>query len=281
MAKSTPERAATSPPTCIVCGYDLRAHPAEGKCPECGTAVERSLHGYWLRYSDQRWVETMLRGLNWIWMGMGVLVGVVLLVCVCGEILFVSDPTAVHPAIDLLLYASLIAIALGSVAACLGILGGLWMFTVPEPRREGSEPHRTVALRLLTIALVPAFGCIIPGIFPLGSAAAGMVWWQFVLPMVGSLSIGAQAVLLLDHARLIERRCSGFEEAREKHLRAYRRTILQFAIGLTLLAVCGLGVIISLPWLAAIGQLGETRKRIGAELAISSAEERIGAVHAT
>jgi len=50
---------------------------------------------------------------------------------------------------------------------------------------------------------------------------------------------------------------------------------------LTLLAACGLGVLISLPWLAAIGQLGETRKRMRAELAISSAEERIEAGRAT
>ncbi|MHC4415206.1 MAG: hypothetical protein ACYS0G_07980 [Planctomycetota bacterium] len=30
---------------CSRCGYDLRGLSAAGTCPECGTPVERSLHG--------------------------------------------------------------------------------------------------------------------------------------------------------------------------------------------------------------------------------------------
>ena len=56
---------------CDRCGYDLRAHPPEGKCPECGASVAASLRlaafprrPAW-RDSDPRWRRRMLAG-AWI-----------------------------------------------------------------------------------------------------------------------------------------------------------------------------------------------------------------------
>lgn len=56
---------------CDRCGYDLRAHPAEGKCPECETPVAESMRlaaiprrPEW-RKSDPRWRWRMLAGV-WI-----------------------------------------------------------------------------------------------------------------------------------------------------------------------------------------------------------------------
>lgn len=291
MEFANPERPALARPTCIGCGYDLRAQSPEGKCPECGLDVERSLHGYWLRYSDQQWVGTMLRGLDWIWTSMGILVGVVVLVVVWGiAIFFVIDPDASHPVLAPIMIVSLIAEGLGLVVSGVGIVGGLWMFSASEPRREGSEPQRTLALRVLTIALIPAFGSILLEMWGFASVAAGVPWWEAALLLAIPLVIGVQAMLLLNHAQSIERRCPGFDEVREKRLRTYRRTIMGFAIVATLLAIppylavgrmFGPGSILALPWLAAIGQLGETRKRMRAELAISSAEEKIEAGRAT
>ncbi|GEM_PF-6267281 len=278
-------------PTCIVCGYDLRAQPAEGRCPECGAEVERSLHGYWLRYSDQRWVGTMLRGLDWIWTSMGILVGVVVLVVVWGILVFfVIDPAAAHPALRPIMIVSLVAEGLGLFAASVGIVGGLWMFATPEPRGKGSEPVRTLALRVLTVALVPAFGSIVLEMGGFSSVGAGVPWWEAAILFAIPLVIGFQAMALLSHAQSIERRCPGFDQVREKHLRTYRRTIMGFAIVALIPAVLpyllvgrmfGPGFILALPWLAAIGQLGETRKRMRAELAIAAAEEKIDAVPVT
>lgn len=49
---------------CVACGYNLRGLDREGRCPECGTAVGRSLHGNLLRYCDPEWVERLARGLS-------------------------------------------------------------------------------------------------------------------------------------------------------------------------------------------------------------------------
>src|SRR5438874_8793838 len=53
---------------CHRCGYDLRAHPQDGKCPECGASVAESRRvaaiprrPAW-RDSDPRWRRRMLAG---------------------------------------------------------------------------------------------------------------------------------------------------------------------------------------------------------------------------
>ena len=38
--------------TCIKCAYNLRGLDPAGRCPECGTAVGRSILGDFLRYCD-------------------------------------------------------------------------------------------------------------------------------------------------------------------------------------------------------------------------------------
>src|SRR5438552_17552649 len=56
---------------CHCCGYDLRAHPQDGKCPECGASVAEARRvaaiprrPAW-RDSDPRWRRRMLAG-AWI-----------------------------------------------------------------------------------------------------------------------------------------------------------------------------------------------------------------------
>lgn len=64
---------------CRRCGYNLRSLVLDGRCPECGTAVGRSLHGDLLRFSDPAWVQSLASGMNWILAGMiiGFIVGAV------------------------------------------------------------------------------------------------------------------------------------------------------------------------------------------------------------
>jgi hypothetical protein len=66
MTAHTDEMSAELP--CHSCGYDLRAHPQDGKCPECGASVAEShrlaaipRRPAW-RDSDRRWRRRMLAG---------------------------------------------------------------------------------------------------------------------------------------------------------------------------------------------------------------------------
>jgi hypothetical protein len=57
--------------SCHICGYDLRAHPHDGKCPECATSITESrqfatvpCRPAW-RDSDPRWRRRILAG-TWV-----------------------------------------------------------------------------------------------------------------------------------------------------------------------------------------------------------------------
>src|SRR5438874_6060578 len=67
MTVHTDEMSATKLP-CHRCGYDLRAHPPDGKCPECGALVAESRRVALIarrpawRESDARWRRRVLAG---------------------------------------------------------------------------------------------------------------------------------------------------------------------------------------------------------------------------
>src|SRR3954471_203958 len=69
--ETSDEMSAAAELPCHLCGYDLRAHPPDGKCPECGASVAEAqrvakipIRPAW-RDSDPRWRRRMLAGV-WI-----------------------------------------------------------------------------------------------------------------------------------------------------------------------------------------------------------------------
>lgn len=48
---------------CVQCSYAIVGLLAGGNCPECGTPLERSLRGKWLRYSSPEYVGRLQRGI--------------------------------------------------------------------------------------------------------------------------------------------------------------------------------------------------------------------------
>ena len=47
---------------CTRCGYNLRGLTLDKLCPECGTAIARSVHGNLLRYADPEWLGKLRLG---------------------------------------------------------------------------------------------------------------------------------------------------------------------------------------------------------------------------
>ncbi len=45
---------------CAICGYNLRGLTVDKVCPECGSAIGRSIHGNMLRYADPKWLGSVL-----------------------------------------------------------------------------------------------------------------------------------------------------------------------------------------------------------------------------
>ncbi len=47
---------------CARCGYNLRGLKPDGLCPECGTAIDWSLRGNFLKFADPRWLNKLRFG---------------------------------------------------------------------------------------------------------------------------------------------------------------------------------------------------------------------------
>lgn len=122
---------------CRHCGYNLRGLTEDRACPECGTAVGRSLLGDQLRFSDPDWVNTLARGAIWIlWSALlGILLGI------AGGVIGVMAGTNGTSAGEI----EVIALMLAAVSPILWLIG-IWLVTSPEP---GVMEQTELTLRLL------------------------------------------------------------------------------------------------------------------------------------
>lgn len=124
---------------CRKCSYNLRGLTADGRCPECGTAVGYSLQGDLLRFCDPNWVETLRRGaVMFIW-------GIVLI--------FVGILGAIALAVST---ESSSALVFGRVVVVLGyILStiGWWLLTQPDPSGLGEDRYGT-ARKIIRVSLI-------------------------------------------------------------------------------------------------------------------------------
>ncbi|MEM7228636.1 MAG: hypothetical protein AAF432_07455 [Planctomycetota bacterium] len=195
---------------CVSCGYSLRGLDESDMCPECGTAVEKSLIGNLLKHADPSWVRVLYRGITLIAYGPLVMVGSLSLVIlsvilsVIGNIAGVTGRNAFNMTERL---------------SDVGMLGGMLMIavggiliTAQDPRdreRESVWSVRTVArwgmIAAIVIGLADTF---MADIYP---AAPG--WTMQCLTVLFAMALTVASVGVLLWIAKLARRVPNIEDA--------------------------------------------------------------------
>ncbi len=122
--------------SCMICGYNLRALPPAGQCPECGTDIARSTQGDLLKFADRKWVGSVYRGTCLLTIANGLLVICILTMIVFPFILLLGPNSAIS-AIAVTTFAIVLSVC--SIAAIVLMILGVWLMTKQEPRVSLTE----------------------------------------------------------------------------------------------------------------------------------------------
>ncbi len=123
---------------CVECDYNLRGLMPDGRCPECGTSVARSLDPRLLRFAPPTYLRTLTMGLTVIF-GFGALCVIAMMTLGIVIAFLGGEPFA--------------AFLGGLVATNLTAILGTWLLTTREPRPVRRE-HPLAARRIARVALL-------------------------------------------------------------------------------------------------------------------------------
>jgi len=124
---------------CRHCGYDLHGLPADGRCPECGTAVASSLGESLLVFANPKWLESLFRGVLTLLIGLGLAVSLLVF------LLFFSDLLPLNNMVGVVCLVILFIICWCAV--------GAWFLSTPDPSGSG-EPEYGMVRRIARWAIV-------------------------------------------------------------------------------------------------------------------------------
>jgi hypothetical protein len=166
---------------CRKCGYNLRGLTVAGCCPECITAVGRSVHGDLLRFCDPGWVEQLASGMRLFVIAIigGIVVGLATAIALGASLVITGS---IVPPV-------LIAMILLLVPLTIVQLLAYWMITTPDPGWDESAGP-------LTMRFIARYGLI-------GAQILGIVYAMSdpqrlgVFGTGGAVSPGAAAVICL------------------------------------------------------------------------------------
>jgi len=230
---------------CIICEYELGGLAADGVCPECSTAIERSLRGDWLRYEEPQWLARVARGLRL--MRWGVLCAALGFVSVIAMALVIGLLVGSGGSQGSTLLVGVVAVAMGALMMGLmltsAVLYGLGCWWVTALNRAGASVLKRERLAARwTMPLFASSALLMSG----GSLARGAmanwpVWVATV--MLGALVLvwaGHRVAISLALRRLHQRTGSWDRKARRAHARPWGAAgivvvLCALAIGLPLI----------------------------------------------
>ena len=168
---------------CLRCGYNLRGLDPGGVCPECGMPIERSLHSNLLRFSDDRYLATLHRG---VFLVLASLAGQHVLLIGTVFVAFALAWLGLRVHDEVIGVSSVIATGLA-----ITTLVGWWMFSAPDP--AGTD-RANVARRIVRWTLLAAVALTI--LFAL--AASRIFFGGLTGTSVGlALTVGIALVLTI------------------------------------------------------------------------------------
>lgn len=272
---------------CLVCGYNLRALPVLGNCPECGSPVLRSIRGDLLRYANETWVKRVQLGLRLVHWSLLVLVA---------SLVFTFLGMLLNSLFESRGGEGMLSFGAMTIAAGIVLIGwpvatmvGWWLATTKDPADAETLGMERIALRITGILVLPVFALWVnPHVF-----VAPAAWMDAAIEAVTLLCfalVWLHLYLLVRFVVTVNRRCSPAEEDWQKHrdtaptrLRRYVRWVPLFPLlfhGVAILATRndptsslapyawgnGVGyVIMMLVWLVIIANVETTLRCIRAE----------------
>lgn len=188
---------------CAVCGYMLRGLAPEGRCPECGTPVLRSIQGNLLKFSAPEYLKSLHRGLVLV---LFAIVAQILLVVLQIAVPITSmiilgvgargagGPTSPGAAFAAPIMFAMAALQFAQVGVSVVNIIGWWLFSAPDPAIIGTNTGAT-ARQVVRVTLIVEFIFTLlhtPASLP--SAAAGSPELVILLAIAGFLAIIASIV---------------------------------------------------------------------------------------
>ncbi len=222
---------------CTRCGYNLRGLTLSKLCPECGTSIERSIHGNLLRYADPDWVNKLRLGaLLTLWN----LLIAILLGAAAAALPSMGTPQVV-----------------ASMLSLIGGIFGLWaifLLTTPEPAIAFEEDPITLRKLVRTCAVINFVGQTLQQ----AAITSGLQAWVFIaggaMMLVGIVYLFGQFIFLRRFAERIP----------DTRLAKATMTVLWgFVVTFGVVTLAGIAVVVAAGGMAAFTAPGTSRRLAG------------------
>lgn len=151
-ASNLPADRLTVPTACIRCSYNLVGLSPQGVCPECGTSVEDSTRGFFLRYSAPEYIQQLRKGLALV---LNAILLMIVLAVASIFVMSVLPPSGVN---------HIVVEWAGLIPAAMSVLG-YWMYTQPDPKFVGGEQplaaRSTLRAAVVVNGVLTLFGAVL------------------------------------------------------------------------------------------------------------------------